>query len=79
MKQPTLKQELAIMYGTRGAGISKSYAVNGQHFSSLKAAISAAKGVNRLHVHVMITVATARFKTVATVTRENGFFKVVIW
>jgi hypothetical protein len=79
MKSIILKNELEIMHGTRGTGISKKYAVNGNHYSSLKAAINAAKGTPRNLVHVMATNQNVKFKTVATITRENGFFEVVIW
>ena len=79
MKTITLKQELAIMANTRGAKIPYKYTVCGKHFSSLKAAINAAKGTNRNIVHVMATSESVRFKTVATITREKGFFEVVIW
>ena len=76
----TLNQELDIMYTTRGKGISKPYAVNGSHFSSLKSAIVAAKNVNRDIIHIMTTRENVRFKTVATITKHDfDFVEIVIW
>jgi hypothetical protein len=79
MKTITLKQELAIMANTRGAKIPYKYTVCGKHFSSLKAAINAAKNTHRNLVHVMVTSESVRFKTVAAITRKSGYFEVVVW
>jgi hypothetical protein len=46
MKAISLRDELAIMHGTRGAKIPAPYAVNGSHYHSLKAAVIAAKNTN---------------------------------
>ena len=79
MKTITLKQELDIMYGTRGYHTPKPYAVCGSHYSSLKLAIKAAKNVDRAIVHIMTTKEHARFKTIATVTKREGYYEIVIW
>ena len=79
MKSITLSQEIEIMHGMRGVKIPHKYAVCGKHFSSLKAAINAAKSTHRNIVHIMTTSESARFKTIATITRENGYFEIVIW
>lgn len=79
MKTISLKAEMSIMHGTRGYGISKPYAVKGNHYSSLKLAIKAAKNVDRAIVHIMTTKEHARFKTIATVTKREGYYEIVIW
>ena len=79
MKTISLKAELKIMNQTRGKGISKPYAMNGLHFSSLKVAINAAKNVDRAIVHIMTTKEHTRFKTIATVTKREGYYEIVIW
>lgn len=80
MKTITLKQELDIMYGTRGYHTPKPYAVCGSHYSSLKLAIVAAKNVNRDIIHIMTTRENVRFKTVATITKHDfDFVEIVIW
>ena len=76
MKAISLKHELAIMHGTRGYNITARYAVNGNHYSSLKTAISQAKkivtfGGGRMRVHVTTTTTAARQVTLATVINHD--------
>ena len=80
MKSVSLKDELAIHNSTRGLVIKKPFTVEGNHYSTLKAAINAAKNKNSSTIHITKTKTAARCKTVATVLqRESGFFEVVIW
>ena len=70
---------MAIMHNTRGYHIPKPYATRGNHYSSLKTAIVAAKNVNRDVVHIMTTSEKVRCKTIATVTNLGDIFEIVIW
>ena len=85
MKGISLKQELAIMANTRGYNITARYAVNGKHYSSLKAAINDAKkivtfGGGRMRVHITTTMPAAREVTRATIINHDWeWIETVLW
>ena len=74
----TLKDEMAILNGTRGMNISKPFTVNGSHFSSLKAAVNAAKGFEGERYHRSVATVSG-YVTVATVINQGEFYDVVMW
>ena len=78
MKTISLKAEMSIMHGTRGAGISKPFTVNGEHFPSLKAAINAAKGFEGERYHISVATGSG-YATVVTVINQGEFYDVVMW
>ena len=82
MKALSLKDEMAIMHNTRGYHIPKPYATRGNHYSSLKTAIVAAKNGN-LRVgnvaYVTKTTPNARCVTVASIINRSDFYEIVIW
>ena len=84
MKEISLKQELAIMANTRGYNAPKRYAVNGKHYSNLKAAICESKKIvtfgGRMRVHITTTTPAARRVTRATVINHDWeWIETIIW
>jgi hypothetical protein len=79
MKSVSLRDEIAIMHNTRGYHISKPYATRGNHYSSLKAAINAAKKGNLRVAYVTKTTPNARCITVASIINRSDFYEIVIW
>ena len=85
MKGINLKQELAVMHGTRGLNVPKRYTVKGFHYSSLKTAISQAKkivtfGGGIMRVHVTTTTTAARRVTLATIINpEWEWIETILW
>jgi len=85
MKAISLKQELAVMANTRGYNITARYAVNGKHYTSLKAAISQAKkivtfGGGIMRVHITTTTRATRRVTLATIINHDWeWIETIIW